>query len=126
MIPAYLSPLVNHLWQSTLFAAGVGLLTLALRKNRAGVRYWLWLAASVKFLIPFSLLVAIGGTFQWRTAPAIAPAGWTIAVEQVFVPPALQAAARASVPAPPTFIPAMLFAVWLAGVAGVFFSWWRQ
>ena len=40
----------NHLWQSTLFAALAGLLTLAFRRNRAQVRYWLWLAASVKFL----------------------------------------------------------------------------
>ena len=47
----------NHLWQSTLFAAAAGLLTLALRNNRAQVRYWLWLAASVKFLIPFGALV---------------------------------------------------------------------
>jgi hypothetical protein len=38
MIPASLSPLANHLWQSTLFAAVVALLTLALRKNRAHVR----------------------------------------------------------------------------------------
>ena len=43
MIPMYLSPLANHLWQSTLFAAVVLLLALALRKNHAQARYWLWL-----------------------------------------------------------------------------------
>ena len=58
----------NHLWQSTLFAAVAWLLTLALRKNRAAVRYWIWLAASVKFLIPFSLLVSAGAQLGWRTA----------------------------------------------------------
>ena len=47
----------NHLWQSTVFAAVAGLLTLVLRKNHAGARYWLWMAASIKFLLPFSLLV---------------------------------------------------------------------
>jgi bla regulator protein blaR1 len=57
MIPANLSPVANHLWQSTLFAAAAWLLTVALRKNHASVRYRLWLAASVKFLIPFSLLI---------------------------------------------------------------------
>ena len=57
---ADLSPLANHLWQSTLCVAVAWLLTLALRKNRAAVRYWIWLAASVKFLIPFSLLVSAG------------------------------------------------------------------
>ena len=51
---AYFSPLANHLWQSTLFAVIAWLLTLALRKNRAAMRYWIWLAASIKFLIPFS------------------------------------------------------------------------
>jgi len=43
----------NHLWQSTLFAATVWILTLALRKNEARVRHRLWLAASLKFLVPF-------------------------------------------------------------------------
>ena len=57
MIPA----LVNHLWQSTLFAVVAGLLTLMVRKNGAAVRYGLWFAASVKFLIPFALLTAAGG-----------------------------------------------------------------
>ena len=48
----------NHLWQSTLFAVAAWLLTLALWNNRAAVRHAVWLAASVKFLIPFSLLVS--------------------------------------------------------------------
>ncbi len=39
MIPA---SVLNHLWQSTMFAAATGLLTLPLKKNRAAVRYWLW------------------------------------------------------------------------------------
>jgi len=50
----------NHLWQSTVFAILVGLLTLAFRKNRAQVRYWLWFSASLKFFIPFSLLLTLG------------------------------------------------------------------
>ena len=73
MIPSQLQPLANHLWQSTLFAAVAGLLTLALRKNLAQTRYWLWLAASVKFLIPFSILVAAGGVIGHHTATAITP-----------------------------------------------------
>ena len=50
----------NHLWQSTLFAIVVTLLALALRKYPARARYWLWMAASAKFLVPFSLLIAAG------------------------------------------------------------------
>jgi bla regulator protein BlaR1 len=53
-------PIASHLIQSTLFAAVAGLLTLAFRKNRAQIRYALWLSASIKFLIPFSLLIAVG------------------------------------------------------------------
>ena len=43
--------LVNHLWQSTVFAIMAGLLTLAFRKNRAQVRYGLWFSRLRKFLI---------------------------------------------------------------------------
>lgn len=71
MIPAYLSPLANHLWQSTIVAGIAGLLALVLRNNSARVRYWLWFAAAMKFLIPFSLLVIIGHQFEWHAAPDI-------------------------------------------------------
>ena len=52
--------ITNHLWQSTIFAFAVALVALAFRKNRAEVRYWMWLSASLKFLVPFSLLIGIG------------------------------------------------------------------
>ena len=72
MTLADLSPIANNLWQSTVFALAAWLLTiLALRKNRAAVRYWVWFAASVKFLIPFSLLVSIGNEFAWHSSPTI-------------------------------------------------------
>jgi TonB family protein len=58
-----LTSLTNHLWQSTLFALLAGLLTLTMRQDRARVRYWVWLAASVKFLVPFGWLIALGTRF---------------------------------------------------------------
>ncbi|MGH9652824.1 MAG: hypothetical protein ACRD6B_05085 [Bryobacteraceae bacterium] len=61
--------LANHLWQSTAFAIAAWLLTLVLRRNRAQVRYWVWLSASLKFLVPFSLLMSAGRHLEW--APAI-------------------------------------------------------
>src|SRR5207302_8612112 len=68
----------NHLWQSTLFAAAAWLITIALRGNSAQARYRVWLAASLKFLVPFSLLVAMGGKLGSLPAPvavkAMAPA----------------------------------------------------
>jgi bla regulator protein blaR1 len=57
----------NHLWQSTLFVVVVAVIVLAFRNNRAGTRYALWLAASLKFLIPFSVLIKLGaylGSFR--------------------------------------------------------------
>ena len=55
-----LSAVVTHLWQSTLVAAAIGLVTLALRRNGAAVRHALWLTASLKFLVPFAALTALG------------------------------------------------------------------
>jgi uncharacterized protein (TIGR03435 family) len=66
--------IVNHLWQSTAFALFAALLAFALRRNRAEVRYRIWLAASIKFAVPFSLLVGLGARFEWSTTPAAVPA----------------------------------------------------
>jgi hypothetical protein len=52
--------IVNHLWQSTCFVALAGLLAYALRGNSARVRYWVWLGASLKFLVPLALLMSLG------------------------------------------------------------------
>ena len=46
--------IANHLWQSTIFGGLTALAVLALRRNRAAVRYRLWQIASLKFLVPFA------------------------------------------------------------------------
>ena len=56
--------LIDHLWQSTLFCAAIGSIALLLRANSAAVRHWLWMLASLKFLVPFSWLVALGQQLQ--------------------------------------------------------------
>jgi beta-lactamase regulating signal transducer with metallopeptidase domain len=53
--------ILDHIWQSTLFVAVAGLLTFFFSSNSAGVRYGIWLSASLKFLFPLALLTA-GGT----------------------------------------------------------------
>lgn len=60
-----IAQLTNHLWQSTFFALAAALLTLAFRKNRAAPRHSVWLIASLKFLIPFSALLALARQLQW-------------------------------------------------------------
>ena len=52
--------LVDHLWQSTVCVALAGLLVLMLRKNRPHGALLIWLSASLKFLVPFGALSAIG------------------------------------------------------------------
>jgi beta-lactamase regulating signal transducer with metallopeptidase domain len=65
--------LLDHLWQSTIFAAAAGLLTLMFIENSAAVRYWLWFAASVKFLVPFSAMTSLGTYLFHSFAPKLAP-----------------------------------------------------
>src|SRR5215469_11583978 len=65
------SLLASHLWQSTLFAGAAALLTLAFRGNKAHVRYYLWLSASYKFLIPFVLLTSLGSYIQTWTPSSV-------------------------------------------------------
>src|SRR5580700_12330523 len=93
MTLADLSPLANHLWQSTVCAAVAWLLTVTLRKNRAAVRYSIWLAASAKFLIPFSLLAGAGSQLGWRAAPAMAQPQLSFVMEEISQPFAAPSAA---------------------------------
>jgi len=76
----------DHLWQSTLVAAALALLTLALKRAHAQARYAIWLAASLKFLIPFSALTLLGAQLGWRDALPQTPPEWTAAIETVRQP----------------------------------------
>jgi uncharacterized protein (TIGR03435 family) len=122
------SAIVTHLWQSTLFAAIVWLAVLALRANHARVRYWLWTAASLKFLIPFSWLVGLGAQVEWESAPRVVQPAASFVIEDVLTPPVLAAAAPAhAAAAPPSDVwPWVLATLWLLGTAGVLAWWWRQ
>jgi bla regulator protein BlaR1 len=52
--------LMAHLWQSTVCVGIAALLAIVLRRASARTRHSIWLLASVKFLVPFSLLVVAG------------------------------------------------------------------
>jgi uncharacterized protein (TIGR03435 family) len=120
--------LANHLLQSTLFAGVAGLLTLVLKKNHARARYWLWLAASVKFLIPFAVLVDIGSHLGWSPAHPVIRR-MTVIVEEVHLlrtPVMLNPAAPGALQPAPTILPAILMTVWACGFVAVLFLWWRR
>jgi uncharacterized protein (TIGR03435 family) len=131
MIPAnWTSLLANHLWQSTVVAALAALLTLALRKNQARIRYWIWLTASLKFLVPFSLVIALGHQLAWTPTGHLAiPAPQISAVmQQVTQPfPDWQAMTDTTVAATRhfNFLPIAL-GIWALGFFGVAFSWSRR
>ncbi len=124
--------LINHLWQSTLFALGAGLLTLALRSNGARYRYGLWFAASVKFLLPFAMLAAAG---RWAITqlhprtPMPAPAGLLMARQMIepispdstaITVPAAGAIGHAAFHLP---VPAILLCLWALGSSAVLTLW---
>jgi len=129
---APLLPVLDHLWQSTLFAAAAGLLTLAMRKNRARVRHGLWLAASVKFLVPFSVLIVAGSHVHWPKAQRAAASNWSAVAAGVSEPfTAPMAAVTPSAPSRPAAnqLPAVLLGIWACGFLGIACSWavrWRR
>jgi bla regulator protein blaR1 len=125
MIRADLWPVANHIWQSTLCAGVAWLLAAALRNNRAAVRYWVWLGASVKFLVPFSWFVGIGSNFSWRTAPALGPLQWPVVMEGVSSPVAGPVVPGDASGAAADALAAFLFAIWFCGFALGIVAWVR-
>lgn len=124
----------NHLWQSTVFGGAAALLALALRGNRPQVRFWIWMSASLKFLLPLAFLISLGGRFELRSIPqSVKPV--TNAVQRLGEP--FDASVRA-MEGPVFFTPGtasnsvwpspvtLLIAVWLCGVAVVAARWARN
>jgi bla regulator protein blaR1 len=132
-----LAPMANHLWQSTIVAAVAGLLALALRRERARVRYWVWLAASFKFLIPFGALIALGSHANWRMPLAATPQTLTL-IQRVSQPyTQMQVNFLFEAGAGPavggrnitSMLQTVLEAAWLFGFVACLFVWvlrWRR
>src|SRR5687768_1770756 len=125
----------DHLWQSTIFGAVVALLALALRHNGARVRYWIWFAASMKFLVPFAALVAIGGQISWRTVEVVPFVETPVLIETVSQPfsqDALTLGASSGRPAARPLaeaLPGAAIALWALGCATFLALWivrWRR
>jgi uncharacterized protein (TIGR03435 family) len=122
---------INHLWQSSCAALLAGLLAFMLRKNPPKVRYWVWLGASLKFLLPLALLVNLGETIRWPAQRAISDpppafAGALIQIAEPFTPRAYSA-----VPArvPVHWAPIVIGVAWALGFAAITFvrcrGWFR-
>jgi uncharacterized protein (TIGR03435 family) len=124
----------NHLWQSTLFAVAVSLLTVALRRHQARIRYWLWLSASVKFFLPFTLLMAFGGRLEWApTARQITPPAVSSAMGQISQPfsdvSLVAEPAAPSTPGDAGPLTVAILALWISGATALAlarFRLWRR
>jgi bla regulator protein blaR1 len=141
MIPKYLSTvsaaiapaMANHLWQSTVFALVAAILTLAFKRNQARIRHSLWLAASLKFLVPFSLLISLGAhlasprfSLSGRSGLFSAVEGFSQPFTFVVVAPVGHATTAAYLL---TLLPGMIAAVWLCGFVTMLILWsvrWRR
>ncbi len=124
--------LLTHVWQSTLFA-GVAWLLVAtlLRNNRPQVRYAVWLAASLKFLVPFAVFSELGsriGALRHVAKPA--QTGLAVVLDQVTervsTPPLVLTGVPASVSGPANLLPYALLVLWICGIVYVAAVWWRR
>jgi beta-lactamase regulating signal transducer with metallopeptidase domain len=99
--------LIDHLWQSTLFGAAIWSITLALRANSAAVRHWLWLLASLKFLVPFSALYLAGAAAGLFTPVEAQPTlfGAAVQVATPVISPSLSL--NAPSPDPSSLLPSL-------------------
>jgi beta-lactamase regulating signal transducer with metallopeptidase domain len=113
---------LDHLWQSTLFAAAVALLTLALRNHGAQIRFWLWFSASLKFLIPFAALTAIGRYLLMPIAPQMSAPGFFV-IQPAAQPFSAPMSALSAPAATGPHLTWLLLALWGTGVAAIFARW---
>jgi len=119
--------LLDHLWQSTLFGLGVWVIAQTLHANSAAVRHWLWLLASMKFLVPFSWLhgvgAALGATQTLEIQPVYAAALGSVAS---MTSPTAVLGGSPGISAP--LLATLLIVAWTSGslwLAARWFAGWR-
>ncbi len=108
--------MIDHLWQSTVFAICVAIATFCLRRNRASVRYWLWFSASMKFLVPFAILTSLGRQVE-PVAPSL-PTNVAVAFQGATQPFSGDISVS-GVPVLQTDWMAWILAVWACGALGI-------
>jgi bla regulator protein blaR1 len=113
---------VTHLWQSTVCAGIAALLAVAFRRASASTRHNIWLAASIKFLVPLGLLLDLG---RYAAASiAFAPSSSSAATAARWITVAADPVAAGLTPAIERAAIIGLVAVWAAGVIAL--TIWRS
>src|SRR5579871_3343766 len=119
----------NHLWQSTIVAAAAALLARIVGPEHAEVRHRVWLAASLKFLVPVAPVVAAGRYVAEALMPHVAaPAVPRVlaAIGHPFIGRALPPAPQPVAAISPSFL---LLVLWTAGtivLAALRLRQWRR
>jgi beta-lactamase regulating signal transducer with metallopeptidase domain len=117
-----MTALALHLWQSTLVLIAAWVLTLVCRRNSAEIRYWIWFCASLKFLLPFSLLQQLGD-YLGSTLPAPLTLAPTIfeTGSAIFVPSIGNVDGFDR-----SVLPTLAISIWALGASALLLRWMSQ
>ena len=123
--------IATHLLQSTVCVGIAALLAFALRRAPARTRHAIWLFASVKFLVPFSLFTAAGAYFGARASALTTP---SVSVVVRWLDQSLsfwgldetRRGRRRFSDDRDRLLPLALVIVWASGVVGLTVWRWRQ
>jgi beta-lactamase regulating signal transducer with metallopeptidase domain len=120
-----MTALALHLWQSTVILIAAWGLTRVCRRNSAGIRYSIWFCASLKFLVPFSLLQQLGA-WLGRSLPAPIDVAPTLLEtgSAIFVPSIAGVSGLDDAVLPN--ITLIAIAIWALGSAGLLLRWIAQ
>jgi beta-lactamase regulating signal transducer with metallopeptidase domain len=121
-----IAALLDHLWQSTLFAGAIALSMPLFRRQSASLRFWLWFTASMKFLIPFAALTTLGRQILSAMSPRLAEPVLTLIrpTAASFTAIAAPLAAPAPVHLPAADIAAVVWGAGLIALALLCLSRW--
>lgn len=112
----------NHVWQSTLFALAIWVLTQGFRSNSAAIRHRLWLAASAKFLLPLAWVASLVASVPIQNPILAADLSGSVA--------SISAPFASALPAVTVVLAhdyaAVLFTIWMLGSALCLLQWWYR
>ena len=114
---------IAHLWQSTLCVAIAAIAVATLRHAPARYRHAIWMLAAAKFLVPFSILIAVGASLSTWLGPSELPLTRWIDRSMPFL--TLRTGAAESL-SPSSLVDTIWLAMPLAWIAGALaFAAWR-
>ncbi len=117
--------IMNHLWQSSCAVPLAALLAFVLRNNSPKIRYWVWLGASLKFLIPFALLVSVGSVMPQSTRARMAAAVPVVSNTLIQISAPISEATYVPAEASQGWVPISIGTVWALGFLAIALARYR-